>query len=779
MNAKRRATLGRALTAIAFVVAAAATHAATFDLKAAIAEAAPGATIHVPAGTYDGPLVIEKPIVLLAESGAVIDGHGRDTVVRIKAEGTVVRGFIVRGSGDDLDKEHCGIWVAAPHCTVENNVLDDVLFGICAHQAAGTIIRGNTIGGKELEQARRGDGIRLWYSADCVVEGNHVHDVRDVVVWFSRHVRLAGNDVTRSRYGMHFMYCDDNTLEDNRLEENSVGVYLMNSRSLVLRRNTFARNRGISGYGVGLKDMDGVVAEDNRVVGNRLGIYIDSSPNALDVYNEFRRNRIAYNDVGVALLPMVKRNRFHDNAFDDNQEQVAVLGNGSLEGNAFTVAGRGNFWSDYRGYDRDGDGLGDLPYRSQSFFENLMDRQPKLRLFVYSPAQQALEMTAQAFPAVKPRPKFEDTAPLMRAAPLNVPAQQIAGFGWPTTGTGVALVTAAGVVVALARTPSKPRAARRPAGAPSTADIAEFLAVGPVLTVRNLRKRFGRFVAVDDLSFELWRGEALALWGSNGAGKTTAIRCIMGLIHSRGDVSVAGRSLRRSGKALRGMIGYVPQESCFQGDLRVAEALRLYAKLKGVTDAATRCQTLLADVGLADHTDKRVAALSGGMRKRLALAAALLNDPPLLILDEIAANLDAEGRHAFLALLVRLKEAGKTILFTSHRLDEVETLADRVLVLRRGLLERDCRPAELTSVLGLRCDVKILLAEAQIESAVGLLAAEGYAARRNGRGVWVRVQADRKAGPIHLLARHRIVVENFEVEGSEGHGFVEEEESHV
>jgi ABC-type multidrug transport system ATPase subunit len=237
------------------------------------------------------------------------------------------------------------------------------------------------------------------------------------------------------------------------------------------------------------------------------------------------------------------------------------------------------------------------------------------------------------------------------------------------------------------------------------------------------------------------------------------------LIRSRGQISIAGRDLRRNEKAARGMIGYVPQENSFQGDLGVLEALRLYARLKGVPIG--EAQRLLAEVGLADHGHKRVANLSGGMRKRLALAAALLNDPPLLILDEIAANLDAEARSSFIALLCRLKEQGKTILFTSHRLDEVEALADRVLVLKKGKLDSDCRPCELASVLGLRCQVKLIVPEPMIEPALAALRTEGFAARRNGHGVWVGVAPDSKAAPIHLLARRQIVIDNFELETQE------------
>lgn len=744
------------------LLAVSARPAGAFDLNAAIASAKPGDTIRVPAGNYDGPVAVNKSLKLLAEPGVVIDGHGRGNVVTITAPDVTFRGFTVRGSGDELENDQAGVFAsAAPRVTLEDNTLEDVLFGLCVHQSPGSTVRGNHITGKlNLEQARRGDAIRVWYSPDCLVEANDVRAARDVVIWFSGNVRILNNHVTASRYGLHFMFCDDNTLSGNRLEENSVGCYLMNSRNLKLLGNILANNRGPSGYGIGLKDVDGVDAQDNRIVGNRIGIYIDTSPQSPGVYDYFTRNMIAYNDVGVAMLPSVERNEFRDNSFVENQEQVGVLGSGRLRNNAFSTGGRGNFWSDYKGFDLDGDGIGDVAYQSQSVFENLMDREPKMRLFLYSPAQQALELAAAACPTVKPQPRLSDDAPLMRPVALNLPVEA-AGFAWPPAGAGAGLIFAAGLVAYRAYRGGRtlPTTRQSPTAAPSTPSRAPDSAV---LDVQGLTKRFGRYTAVDDLSFTLGRGEALALWGTNGAGKTTAIRCILGLTGSRGRVVVADRDLRRSGKALRGMIGYVSQESGFQGDLTVVEALKFYARIKGA--ALGRVAELLADVGLADHGSKRVANLSGGMRKRLALAAALLNDPPLLVLDEIAANLDAAARHSFMALLCRLKRQGKTILFTSHRADEVETLADRVLVLERGRLLHDCPPSQLSERLGLQVDVKLLIGQPHIETAMSILRGEGFSARRNGRGIWVRVEAGRKAAPIHLLAGRQIVVENFEVE---------------
>lgn len=420
-------------------VAAAPADAGGFDLKHAIATAADGTVIQVPAGVYEGPFVIDRSVVLVGEPGAILDGGGSGDVVRVTAEGVTIRGFTIRHTGTSLDRENAGITALAPHLTVEDNVLEDVLFGIYCKGAADSVIRGNVIGGKDLPVQRRGDGIRIWQSHRTLIENNVVTRSRDAVMWFSDEVHLRNNRITHGRYGLHFMYSDGNVLEDNYLAHNSVGAFLMYSKNLTLHRNVFAMNRGPSGYGVGLKDMDDTDARENYFVGNRVGLHIDTSPSSLRSHDRYTRNVFAFNDVGIAFLPAVKRNSFVDNTFEDNIEQVAVLGGGQFGGNDFTVDGRGNFWSDYRGYDLDQDGRGDLPYRSESLFENLMDREPKLRLFLFSPAQQAIEMAARAFPIVRPRPKFSDTAPLMERVPLSVPLPG-EGSPWPLLAVGGVLV---------------------------------------------------------------------------------------------------------------------------------------------------------------------------------------------------------------------------------------------------------------------------------------------------------------------------------------------------
>jgi nitrous oxidase accessory protein len=333
--------------------------------------------------------------------------------------------------------------ITAARVTVEGNTVEDALFGITLRDATDAVIRGNDVGGKtELGTARRGDGIKLWNSNGAIVERNRVHDCRDLVMWYSKDLVVRGNRVERCRYGIHFMYAGQATVEDNDLRDNSVGIFLMYGQDLVLRRNVLLHNRGPSGFGLGLKDVDGVDAHDNVFSDNRVALHVDNSPSRSDLSHTYRRNVFAHNDIAVGLMPAVRNNRFAENSFFDNVEQVAVFGGGNLAGNAFTVDGVGNYWSDYRGYDADGNGVGDIAYRSQSLFENLMDREPRMRLFLFGPAQQAVEMASHAFPVVKPKVRATDSAPLMQ--PVRVEAAVLK----PATGWSVAAFLAAFALVA-------------------------------------------------------------------------------------------------------------------------------------------------------------------------------------------------------------------------------------------------------------------------------------------------------------------------------------------
>jgi ABC-type multidrug transport system ATPase subunit len=277
-----------------------------------------------------------------------------------------------------------------------------------------------------------------------------------------------------------------------------------------------------------------------------------------------------------------------------------------------------------------------------------------------------------------------------------------------------------------------------------------------MIELKDLTIRFGRTTVVHEVSFRLAAGESLALWGPNGAGKTTLIRALLGLQPFSGEIRVGGHDVAHQGRCARRLVGYVPQQLAFYDDMTALGYLRYLAGLRRVPQE--EAGALLARVGLAEHAAKAVGALSGGMKQRLALAAALLGDPPVLVLDEPTANLDAAARADFLGLLAELRAAGKTLLLTSHRSDEVAALADRVLVLANGRPQLVCSGQELAAALRAESVLRLLVAEEEVEGALAVLVARGFQARRNGHGLLVEVGEAGRAAPVSALLHGGIEV---------------------
>lgn len=385
------------------------------SISEAISAASSGDTIKVTAGFYNEHIVVDKSLKLVGIDQPKIDGSGKGTVVIIKAPKVTFKGFHITNSGESLSLEDAGIVLdSAQNILIENNKLQDVLFGIYLKNSSGTIIRNNLIVGKDLPIPVRGDGIRLWYSSGAKILNNTITRARDLVMWWSGDTLIKGNKVEKGRYGLHYMYSDNNVFEDNLFIENYVGGFLMYSKNIKFNHNTFALNQGpATGYGVGFKDLDDIDAKENLIIDNRIGIYMDNSPTSVDSWNTLENNIIAYNDIGMSFMPSIERNVLILNSFVDNAEQVEVRGGGVLAGNKWYEHGTGNYWSDYVGYDENSDGIGEIPYKSESLFESMIDRYPNLRVFVFSPVAQAIELASDAFPVIKPNPKVTDNYPLI------------------------------------------------------------------------------------------------------------------------------------------------------------------------------------------------------------------------------------------------------------------------------------------------------------------------------------------------------------------------------
>ena len=376
----------------------------------------PGETLRLEAKVYAGPVVITRPIVLDGQGLATIDAGGKGSVIVLKTDGATIRNLHLTGSGESHNDIDAGIQVRGKYNVIRDNRIDDCLFGIDLQQSNNNVVRRNRIRSKPFELGQRGDAIRLWYSFDNRIEENDIRDARDTVVWYSANNVIARNTARNSRYSLHFMYSRFNLVEDNEYVNNTVGIFLMYSDGVVVRNNYIANAAGPTGVGIGFKETSDLTVEGNQILYCSSGMYLDVSPFQPDTTNRLRGNLIAYNAIGVRFLNDWTGNIFHGNSFVDNLTQVAVTGGQTANRNEWD----GNYWSDYEGFDRDGDGVGDTPYVLYDYADRLWQDEPYAQFFKGSPMLEVLDYLARLAPFSQPRLLVQDDHP--RLAPITEPA---------------------------------------------------------------------------------------------------------------------------------------------------------------------------------------------------------------------------------------------------------------------------------------------------------------------------------------------------------------------
>jgi nitrous oxidase accessory protein len=413
----------------------------TSPLQARIDAARPFETVLVASGEYTGDVVIDKPLRLRGLGRPRLLGSGRGSVVRIRAADVTVEGFDIDGrGGGDLSRDSSGVHVAAARARVEDCRIKDALFGVYLREAPGALVSGCRIRGiPGKEPGEKGSGIHVWNTEGFRLEGNEVVDVRDgFYIQSSSHGFVAHNVAKDLRYGLHYMFSDDNVFEDNLFLNGAAGTALMYSKRIAFRRNRFLHNRGFASVGLLLKACDEVVAEDNLIADNARGIFLEGS-----YRNEFRRNVVAASDVAIVLYDSCGGNRFLGNSF------VANLSPLQLVGRRTDTVFRGNYYSDADSPDLDGDGYADLPYRLSSVFDHLRGNLTAADLMAQGLAAKALGVAERAFPVLEPV-SVVDAAPLVRPPVLKgVPAPPEADRGGNAAGlfaSLVALGTAAGLL---------------------------------------------------------------------------------------------------------------------------------------------------------------------------------------------------------------------------------------------------------------------------------------------------------------------------------------------
>ncbi|MDR1075394.1 MAG: nitrous oxide reductase family maturation protein NosD [Xanthomonadaceae bacterium] len=374
-------------------------HAATLRVQpggrigAVIEQAQPGDVVEVTRGIYRENLRIDKPLTLRGVNRPTISGGEHGDVIRVTSPDVHIEGLIVRDSGDNLGAQNAGIYLqpGAHGAVVRNCDFAHVLFGLWIEKSDSVLIENNLITGlRDRLSSQRGNGIQLYNSQHAQIVGNRVSFARDgIYVDVSHHARFIGNRIHNVRYGTHYMNSYHNLWQDNESYRNLGGLALMEVRDIEVRNN---RAWGNMDHGIMLRTIQDSIIDDNISVGNGRGLFVYDAE-----YNILRGNMIAGNRIGVHLWAGSYNNQIDGNDFINNIEQVRYVGSRDVRWGEH----QGNYWSNYLGWDQDGDGWGDTPFEVNDIVDRLVSRYPFVKLLDSSPAVHTLKLVAHQFPVFR------------------------------------------------------------------------------------------------------------------------------------------------------------------------------------------------------------------------------------------------------------------------------------------------------------------------------------------------------------------------------------------
>jgi nitrous oxidase accessory protein len=371
----------------------------------ALSQSSDGDRILIETGVYREHLRITRSVTLEGVGDVVIDGGGEGSVVTVIAPGVTIRGLRITGSGVDLVKQDSCIFLekSAEGAVIEGNVLSNCTFGVWVDGAFNVVITGNRVSGRAyLPSPRRGNGIHLWDADNATVSDNIVTDSRDgIYISVSEGTTLRNNTISNLRYGVHFMYSDNCVVEGITSYNNRAGLAPMFSKNLVLKDNRAWNN---TQYGILLRDVEGSSITGNVVVKNGVGVFLYNS-----LYNQITGTLVMRNRIGAHVWAGSERNVVFNNTFIENENQIKYVG---VYDQDWSIENRGNYWSDYTGWDADGDGIGDIQYRPIHLVQRLVWKYPLIKMLMNSPAVQSIRVIESSFPVIQ-APSVVDSHPLM------------------------------------------------------------------------------------------------------------------------------------------------------------------------------------------------------------------------------------------------------------------------------------------------------------------------------------------------------------------------------
>ncbi|MDZ4708128.1 MAG: nitrous oxide reductase family maturation protein NosD [Saprospiraceae bacterium] len=369
--------------------------------------ASPMDTIYFNEGLYFiHDITISKPLTVSGAKNAILDGSGKYEMLTISGTSVKIIGLTLRNAGYSSMNDYAAIKVIdAADVLIENNTITDAYFAIHLSNVSRSTIRNNLIRGLSLSEQLNGNAIHAWKCDQLLIENNTVSQHRDgIYLEFVTHSIIRLNVSSRQlRYGLHFMFSNDDEYSQNTFANNGAGVAVMYSRRVKMSENVFRDNWGASSYGLLLKDIVDSEITNNRFETNTKGIHMEGS-NRIQV----RNNSFKDNGWGLVIQASCMDNLFTYNNFINNSFDVAT--NGQVTLNRF----ENNYWDEYEGYDLDRNGVGDIPYHPLSLFSVMIEQNPAILILIKSFMMQMLERMEKAIPGLTPE-HFVDLYPLMKA----------------------------------------------------------------------------------------------------------------------------------------------------------------------------------------------------------------------------------------------------------------------------------------------------------------------------------------------------------------------------
>ncbi len=378
------------------------------SIQQAIERAERGDTIVIAGGEYRENLRVTTRVTLIGRELPRIRGGFVGHTILILASGTVLDGLHVSESGLDLNNDIACIRVEADSVTIRNCLITKPLHGIYVKGGSYVDIHDNRIEGRlDLISEDRGNGIHLWNSQHNTLYRNEVFNTRDGIYFsFTDSTNVHHNYIHNVRYGLHYMYSNNNRFFSNLFEQNVAGAALMYSQYIVFHQNVFARCRGFHAYGLLYQSMDHTSATDNLIIDNSRGVFLNNAN-----FSRFTHNDIVDNDIAIQLFSTGEENVFIANNNINNLSNLVVDSRKTRM--VWAADSGGNYWSQYDGYDLDGDGVGDVPFKIQNVFQVIETRFPEIRFYLFSPAARILEIAERSLPVLQMGTEA-DPLPLMR-----------------------------------------------------------------------------------------------------------------------------------------------------------------------------------------------------------------------------------------------------------------------------------------------------------------------------------------------------------------------------